>query len=118
MLALRISIAIVWMWTALLSAGLYPVDDSLALLARVGLHGTLAVATLYVAAGLDLAMGIATLALRRRRMLWLVQLALIAGYTVIISVALPEQWLHPFGPVLKNLPMMAAILLLYQSEPR
>jgi len=117
-LALRISIAIVWIWTAVLSAGLYPVDDSLALLARVGVHGTLAVVALYLAAALDLAMGIATLALRRRRILWLVQLALIAAYTGIITLALPEQWLHPFGPVLKNLPMMAAILLLHQSEPR
>lgn len=118
MLALRISIAIVWIWTAVLSAGLYPVDDSLALLARVGLHGTLAVVVLYLAAALDLAIGIATLALSRRRILWLLQLALIASYTVIITVALPEQWLHPFGPVLKNLPMMAAILLLHRSEPR
>jgi len=54
----------------------------------------------------------------RRRWIWTLQLAVILGYTAIVTVFLPEQWLHPFGPVLKNLPMLAAILLLRQSEPR
>jgi hypothetical protein len=96
----------------------YPVDDSLALLARVGLTGTAGIAALYGAAALDFAIGIAILAARRRRMLWLLQLALIAGYTALITVFLPEQWLHPYGPILKNLPMLAAILLLHQLEER
>ena len=35
-----------------------------------------------------------------------------AGYTVLISIWLPEFWLHPFGPLLKNIPVAAAILAL------
>ena len=112
---LRLSIAIVWIATAVVAAGLYPVDDSLALLARVGLAGTAALVALYGAAALDLAIGIATLVVRRR-WIWTAQLVVILGYTVLISVFLPEQWLHPYGPMLKNLPMLAAILLLRQGE--
>jgi hypothetical protein len=71
---------------------------------------------LYGAALMDLAFGIGTLALKRRRRLWLMQLALILFYTIVISFRLPEFWLHPYGPLLKNLPMLAAIWLLYELE--
>jgi uncharacterized protein YbjT (DUF2867 family) len=115
---LRVSVALVWIATGVVSAFLYPVEDSLALLARVGLTGMLATLALYGAAAMDFAIGIAILAARRRRLLWLIQLAVIAGYTALITVFLPEQWLHPFGPILKNLPLLAAILLLHQMEDR
>jgi hypothetical protein len=110
------SIAVVWIATALISV-LYPVADSLALLARVGLAGTAAIAALYGAAALDLAIGLAILAVRRR-WVWTVQVALIVAYTAVITAFLPEVWLHPFGPVLKNLPLLAAVLLVREAEPR
>jgi len=116
----RIAVALVWLVTAALSLGLYPVEDSFALLAQVGLHGPMASAALYGGALLDLALGIATLALRGRalRMTYLAQVALILSYTAIITIALPAFWLHPFGPILKNLPMLALIGALYATERR
>ena len=54
--------------------------------------------------------------LRRRRPLWLAQIVLVLGYTVIISLRLPEFWLHPYGPVLKNLPLLAMLLLLWTLD--
>lgn len=115
---LRISIALVWIVTGIVSLGLYPVEDSYALLARVGIVGALAPLMLYGAALLDLAFGIATLILRKRRLLWLAQLSVIVFYTIIISWRLPEFWLHPYGPLLKNLPMVAAIWMLLELEER
>jgi uncharacterized protein YbjT (DUF2867 family) len=116
---LRLSIALVWIVTGLLSFGLYPVQDSYALLARLGITGALAPVMLYGAAALDLALGVATLVLRRRVLLWWTQIALMLGYMGLITWALPEFWLHPFGPILKNLPMLAAVaLLLALEEPR
>ncbi len=113
---LRLAIAAVWIWTGIVSLGLYPVAESYALLARVGAVGTAATVLLYGAALLDLALGIATLLLRRRRLLWLGQIALILGYTALITWRLPEFWLHPYGPLLKNLPMLAALWLLYETD--
>jgi hypothetical protein len=114
---LRLSVAAVWIVTGIVSLGLYPVSDSYALLARVGITGALtAPIALYGAALLDLAFGIATLVMRRRRMLWIAQIALMAGYTLLITVFLPEFWLHPYGPLLKNLPMLAAIAVLLVLE--
>ena len=63
-------------------------------------------------------MGIGTLVLRRRRLLWLAQAAVIVAYTLLITIWLPEFWLHPYGPVVKNIPLLAAIFLLYEMEPR
>jgi len=106
--------------TGLLSLGIFPKDQSLALLAALGVHGTFADVLLYGAAGLDLALGLALLIGPRRRWLWGAQAALIAGYTVLISVWLPAFWLHPFGPILKNLPLLAAIAMLWalEEDPR
>lgn len=115
---LRISIALVWIWTGIVSLGLYPTGQSYELLARVGITGVLAPVMLYGAAVLDLLVGIGTLVLRRRRWLWLLQLAVIGAYTVIITFKLPEFWLHPYGPLSKNLVMLAAIYLLYTLEAR
>jgi hypothetical protein len=113
---LRWSIALVWIVTGIVSLGLYPVQESYALLARTGITGAFAPLMLYGAALMDLAFGIGTLVLKRRRRLWLLQLGLILFYTVVISIRLPEFWLHPYGPLLKNLPMLAAIWLLYELE--
>ncbi|HYE39613.1 MAG TPA: SDR family oxidoreductase [Ramlibacter sp.] len=116
---LRVALALLWIWTAAVSFGLYPVQDSYALLARVGLHGALATLALYGAAVLDLVLGVLTLAApaRWRRLVWLAQLGLIGGYTVLITFFLPEYWLHPYGPISKNLPILAAIGLLWALEP-
>ena len=73
-------------------------------------------ASLYPAAALDVALGIAVLLRFRPRLIGLVQLLVIASYTLIISVFLPEFWLHPFGPVAKNIPFMAAILVTMAVE--
>jgi uncharacterized protein YbjT (DUF2867 family) len=115
---LRVALAAMWIIAGVVSAFFYPLEDSLALLARTGLTGGAALAALYGAAALDLALGVATLVMKRRRALWIFQFVLVLAYTVIITVALPEQWLHPYGPVAKNLPILAAIALLHALEER
>jgi uncharacterized protein YbjT (DUF2867 family) len=113
---LRWSIAVVWIVTGLVSAFVYPAPDSYELLARTGVPEELRPLMLYGAAGLDLALGLGILLLRRRRTLWLAQLLLIGFYTIVIAVRLPEFLAHPYGPLTKNLPLLAAIWLLYQCE--
>ncbi|HJQ63015.1 MAG TPA: SDR family oxidoreductase [Burkholderiales bacterium] len=115
---LRGSIGIVWIATGVVSLWFYPVTASYALLARTGISGDWAPAALYGAATLNIVLGLASLLRGRRQWLWLLQIALILAYTIIISLALPEFWAHPYGPVLKNLPMLAAIWLVYELEKR
>ncbi len=115
---LRWSIVAVWIITAIVSFGLYPVEASYDLLARTGVPPSLQPLMLYGAASFDLLLGLGIAFLPRRRWLWLAQLALISFYTVVIAWKLPEFLLHPYGPLTKNLPMLAAIWLLVELEEK
>jgi uncharacterized protein YbjT (DUF2867 family) len=117
-IVLRVSLAAVWLVAGVVSMGVYPVEDSYAMLARVGITGGLAPIALYGAAAMDIAFGLGTLFLRQRKLLWIAQVTLIVLYTITITLYLPEFWLHPFGPLIKNLPILAIILLLYELEKR
>jgi uncharacterized protein YbjT (DUF2867 family) len=113
----RSVLALVWIWTAFVSEFVYPEHDSLALLARVHLTGPIAWGALYGAAILDLALGVATLIFPGRR-LWCVQAFLITFYTVVIAIVMPEFVTHPFGPLLKNLPILAILFQLVAEEKK
>lgn len=114
---LRVSIAVVWIATGIVSLGVYPVPDSYALLARAGVPAAMRPVVLYGAALLDLALGVLTL-VAPRRWLWRAQGALMLLYMAVIAVRLPEWWIHPYGPIIKNLPMLAALWLLDALHPR
>ena len=114
---LRTSLAVVWFAAAFVSAFVYPRAASLALLRPLGLTGTTAIVALYGACLLDFALGLATL-VRPGRRLWLIQIALIAFYTAAIAVALPAYLAEPFGPLIKNIPILAILFVLLSEETR
>lgn len=111
----RYVLALVWFVTAALSFGIYPISGSLDLLQPLGVSGAPAMFMLMAASTLDLCLGLATL-LWPRRILWLMQIALIVGYSGIIAIYSPEYYLHPFGPVLKNLPILALLAYLFAHQ--
>ena len=119
---IRLTLALIWLVTGSLSLGIYPQQESLELLSRIGLPGAAAYTTgaaayttLYLAATLDMLLGVLTLFMRAK-ILWMFQALLIICYTLIISVWLSEFWLHPFGPILKNLAILVLLWLLYRYE--
>lgn len=113
---LRHALAWVWIATAWVSLMAHPVAESLALLGRAGISGWPAILALHAASVLDLAMGVACIRYPGRA-LWGAQAALVIAYTGIIVMTMPEFLTHPFGPVLKNLPILA-ILFILSAEPR
>jgi hypothetical protein len=74
---------------------------------------------LYGAASLDLVLGalVFVLAADARRWLWRTQAALIVVYSALIAWRLPGFWIHPYGPMLKNIPLLAGLVLLDTLEP-
>ncbi len=115
---LRFTIAFLWIVSGIVSAFVFPVEQSYDMLAQAGITGIWAPLMLYSAAAVDFILGIATLLAYRINLVGMVQIALIVIYSVIISFALPEQWIHPFGPVTKNLPLVAATLIMMVLERR
>ncbi len=59
----------------------------------------------------DLALGLALLRNIRPRAVALAQLAVVAGYTIGLTALAPALWLDPFGGLLKNLAVLALILI-------
>lgn len=115
---MRLGVAAMWFFAAIVSMGPYPVPDSLALLRSIGAPPAAAPILLVGAIILNLALGILTLWPRRPRWLWTAQIALVLAYTAIITWKLPALWLEPFGPVAKNIPILTLLLLLRQLDRR
>lgn len=113
LMMMRTTLAVVWIVSGILSLGIFPQEASLNMLEQVGLHGNLAITALYGSASLDIVFGLLTL-ISPSRLLWRMQGAVILAYSVIITAWLPQFWLHPFGPVLKNLPILLMLWLLHE----
>ncbi len=113
---LRLGLATVWVWAALVSAFFYPQAESYQLLQSIGLSGLMLPVVLYGSASMDFLLGMALFFYRPvRHILWF-QIAVIACYTIVITLLLPEYWLHPSGEISKNIPMLLATLTLVLME--
>lgn len=112
-----VAIALMWLITAYVSWFAWPHAESRAWLAACGVPPAWQEPVLLAASVIDAAIGVLLL-LRPRRWLWAAQLALVGGYTALLSVFLPGFWLHPFGPLTKNLPVLALMLLMWRASPR
>ncbi|MCF6198336.1 MAG: NAD(P)H-binding protein [Hyphomicrobiaceae bacterium] len=115
---LRLSLAFMWIMAGVASLLLTPHAQSLALLSKLGLQGLAGTLALYGAAFLDVALGIALLARFHIRRVAMVQIALIAGYTLALTIVAPFMWSDPFGVLVKNFPLMIATMLMrgWQEE--
>lgn len=114
---LRVGLAFVWVWTAIVSVFFYPDDESYQLLENFGIEGVMLPVSLYGAALVDLVLGVGMFFYSIQKVL-LAQIIVILAYTVLISIVLPQYWLHPFGEITKNIPMLLATLVLYKMESR
>lgn len=110
-LLLRVSLAMVWFISGVVSLGIYPRVASYELLMSIGVSASFAPLVLISASLLDIVFGILTL-LRPSRLLWLAQIALICIYSLIIVCTLPEFLAQPFGPITKNIPIIAVLIFL------
>lgn len=113
---LILSIAFIWIYTGIISAFVYPIESSKLLLQPFGIEGSFAAFTIYSTATIDIVLGVATLLCYRLRLIGMLQIAMIVAYTLLITLYMPEQWLHPFGPISKNIPLLVAILVMMSLE--
>ena len=113
---LRIVIGFVWIWSGIVSAFLYPQPLALELLHEVGIVEGVDIYILYLASFLDIILGILTLIGYRLQTLLKLQLIVIMAYTLLLTLLAPYHWLHPFGAVLKNLPLLFSIYILAKME--
>lgn len=110
----RLSLSFLWLMTAAVSVTVGK-EVGFQVLANADLHGDLAWFAILAGSVLDLLIGLWLLSGRAQRLCCLVQLAVIVGYSLLLTLIAPVFWLHPFGPLSKNLPILVLIWLLYSS---
>jgi len=112
----RAFLALLWLTSGLL--GLFHSGTEVdAWLARLGLSGAQGDAVRIAASMLDIVLAGLTLAWPRPA-LWLTQILVVLVFTLLASLAAPQLWLHPFAPLLKNLPILALLLALWAQANR
>ena len=115
---LRFSLGFLWLWSGVQPA-LMAADVSLDLLGRTGIAAEWQAAAFYTSSALDVFFGILCFTkFRNYRLLWLAQFVVVLGYSVIVACRLPEMWLHPFAPLVKNVPILAALWVLGSRHKR
>lgn len=107
------ALAFLWLYSATVPI-LFNQTDSLALLAKMGLSPHLSWVLLIAASLLDLIFAFLSLFYNNASRLWLAQFITVVLYSVLIILFLPQTLLHPFAPVLKNLPILALLWYLYR----
>jgi hypothetical protein len=113
---MRAGMTLLWIWTAFVSWFVFPRTDSLGLLRQLGI--TQYENQVFAAACvMDAAMGIAS-ALFASSKLWLAQMGLVIFYSIAIAIGLPEFLFQPFGPITKNLAVLACLGYLNGMERR
>ena len=112
---LRLAIALMWLASATVGGMvLGPWAEILAV--RTGLEPEHAYALLGAACFMDFAIALLVLARWHPVTLAAFQVAVILGYTVVLSAIQPALWLDPFGALLKNLVVIPAVLALAALE--
>ena len=114
---LRASLAAVWLATAVVSA-VEVEGQAAALLKQAGWSDPFWIRGVILAgAGVDLLIGLG-LAWRPGRAVYLGALAMMGIMTIAATVLLPSLWLHPLGPLTKNVPLVAILWTLLHVEGR
>lgn len=112
---LRLSLGALWIGSGI--AGLFASPVLVAETGRLLGLGELAAAAGTAFSLLDLAIGVLVLYGWRPAVLGTIQIALVAGYTIALTLAIPALWMNLFGPLLKNLPVLAAVGVWMAIEP-
>ena len=105
----RVSLIILWLLSAI-SGLVAPAGFAESILVKVPALAAMAAPLSLATSVIDLGIAAALLFNWRPKTMALVQLAVIAGYTLFLTLVAPGLWLAPFGELLKNVPILALVL--------
>ena len=105
-----ITLVLALLWLVSGGLGFLPSLAMASLLERFYIPAILAPFAQIVLSLLDVAIGCLIVS-GRRRVAGQIQLVVVFSYTVGLTLVAPSLWLDPFGPLLKNLPILALIMV-------
>lgn len=107
----RLSLSFLWIFTGLTSL-FFAAEIGYAILTRAGIVGIMADVAVWAGSLGDITLGVWLLLGWGLKWCYRLQLLTIVVFTALLTFIAPEFWLHPFGPVTKNIPILALIGLL------
>ncbi len=115
MKAAKYSLAFLWIFTGLTSVFFSP-EIGYEILANADITGSLAEVAIYAGGILDIVLGLWLITSFKTKLCCIVQISIISIYTVLLTFIEPSFWLHPFGPITKNIPIIVLIGYVYASN--
>ena len=109
------ALAFLWIFTGLTSIYFSP-EIGYEILESANITGSMADFSVYAGGALDIVLGLWLLTSVKTKLCCIVQVVVIATYTIILTVIDASFWLHPFGPITKNFPIIVLILLIMFSK--
>jgi len=113
----RYSLVFLWLFTAGVSLT-WGRDLGYQVLAGAGITGAMANLCVYGGALLDLFLGLWLLSGRQQKFCCQVQIAIIVIYTVLLTLIDSSYWLHPFGALTKNIPILCLLFIIQQGTSK
>lgn len=111
----RLSLSFLWLFTAATSFW-WGRKIGYDVLAQQHIQGEIADWCINAGSILDALIGIWLLTAYKLKWCYRFQIVLILSYSILLTVIAPEFWLHPFGPLTKNIPILALLVLLYTTS--
>ena len=112
---LRLSLAFLWLASGF--AGLWTRRGGAARWrAPAGVPAAFIPALVVATSVLDLFVGAALLLRWQVRRIGVLMLLMLSGYTLALGVLAPALWLEPFGGLIKNIPLLIAVLVMMALE--
>jgi len=107
----KYSLAFLWIFTGLTSVFFSP-EIGYEILANADITGSLADIAIYAGGILDIVLGLWLITSFKTKLCCITQITVITVYTVLLTFIDPSFWLHPFGPITKNIPIIVLISLI------
>jgi len=114
-LTAKLSLAFLWITTGLTSLFFAP-EVGYQILETGGITGELADFCLIGGAVTDIGIGVWVLSNKLKRLCCYAQMIVILLFSVLLTFIAPSFWLHPFGPVTKNIPIIVLIWASYSKD--
>lgn len=111
-LYIALSISFIWIWSGMVS--LYSWQESKNLMQAIGITNQLSPISIIIGSIVDIVLGIGIFINSYRSFILKLQIFFIVIYSLILTFFAHEFWLHPFGPVAKNIPLIVLIYLYYK----
>ena len=107
---LRIGIGLLWLLSGIVG-WLTPAEMTRILLAEAGIAIAVGQWLIFAVSLLDILLGLAFLIGWQLQWVGGLMVLMLLGYSIFIGLLLPRIWIDPFGSLIKNIPLLPAILI-------